>query len=659
MPEEKQINQIQVKDIEAQQDYIGIIQENEDLKSKLKGSSQSLNNYSLEISKLQSDINITVRNYETKIKEYIMSYEATLSKMKYQHHSEIATLKHQIDIMNEQFKMSDINAKTLKEFELLYQSKIEELQKSFKERENEIMSYKDEHQKLIMTSSHLQKENEESKQCIANLKTQCSQFESECAKLISGSVPLCDVALWAISKQEYDTLLTAYKNKIGELQNTLEDLANKNKSLMQNTTIAIVMQDDMNISKDNSEQLRESNNKLQQETTTLKNQYGNIIDGYIKLLEEDHMNYNILLNKYKTETENYKTEINQLNSSFLKITNQLNECKKQNEEVTLQKDNLSKENDKINLTIAGINASIPTNAETNDIKSRLLEYSLRIQKYEHITKALESDIESYADQREELKQLFNEERKQFSETIQKLSEENKLYFAQLESKYPSLISSLSVDISNEANNEFGAIVKYLKTENDSLQRNLNDLRENYRKLLSSSNDFKHQEVKLKAELDSYKKLDMMRIYEDKEIKIQQMDKIINEQNINVEGLHKALQIANDSNSTMGIQNNEYEGKIKQLDLLYAKSKEDNDLAIKEIADTKEMYEKKIKFIGAQYKELTSKIVKPIEVQKPSEAPDARLKKMMATLRNAKKVVEIQSKCIDDLSHPEKRKKTDS
>ena len=80
-------------------------------------------------------------------------------------------------------------------------------------------------------------------------------------------------------------------------------------------------------------------------------------------------------------------------------------------------------------------------------------------------------------------------------------------------------------------------------------------------------------------------------------------------------------------------------------MLYAKSKEDNELANKEIADT--MYEIKSSFIGHNIK-----ISHQNSQTSWSQALYARLKKLNAKLRNAKKVVEIQPKCKDDLSHSE-------
>ena len=117
---------------------------------------------------------------------------------------------------------------------------------------------------------------------------------------------------------------------------------------------------------------------------------------------------------------------------------------------------------------------------------------------------------------------------------------------------------------------------------------------------------------------------------------------------NVESLTKA-------NNDLTIKIKETEAMLTEVNEVSSKAQSELQKTKTELCETKDTYEKKINFITTQFKELSSK-------PKPSQQPeiasqDNRLKKMMTTLKNAKKVVEIQSKYIDVLS-PEKRKKID-
>jgi hypothetical protein len=110
-------------------------------------------------------------------------------------------------------------------------------------------------------------------------------------------------------------------------------------------------------------------------------------------------------------------------------------------------------------------------------------------------------------------------------------------------------------------------------------------------------------------------------------------------------------------------NNGFVSKIKETEAMLTEVNEISNKAQSELqktktelCETKETCEKKINFITTQFKELSSK---PKPSQQPEVASqDNRLKKMMVTLKNAKKVVEIQSKYIEESLNLEKRKKLD-
>ena len=111
-------------------------------------------------------------------------------------------------------------------------------------------------------------------------------------------------------------------------------------------------------------------------------------------------------------------------------------------------------------------------------------------------------------------------------------------------------------------------------------------------------------------------------------------------------------------------NEELMAKVKEKDVLIAEASELSNRTQSELnknkaelIETKDTYEKKINFINTQFRELAAK---PKASPQPEiTSQDNRLKKMMVTLKNAKKVVEVQSKYIEELHNPDKRKKVDN
>ena len=87
----------------------------------------------------------------------------------------------------------------------------------------------------------------------------------------------------------------------------------------------------------------------------------------------------------------------------------------------------------------------PTNDEIKELKSKILEYELVNKKYEQTHLALQSDIESFAIQKEEIKQIYEKEIFTLKKIIESKNIEINVLYMSIEDKYPSIVTSLNIE----------------------------------------------------------------------------------------------------------------------------------------------------------------------------------------------------------------------